>query len=691
MKVLCSLLVSLLIPLAVHAQGAVPVFVATSGGHRYTFAGESPAKGGTTRIPTVLVPITLSFSGRGDKASTVFPATGDVRAVLHSPLFVKSHYSSSSDTQFADALMRATVPHPSSWHTILNQPKIVPIRVNVPPSDGYTLYSRRTGRRMAVVDLKFVARALFQKLPAEHGRLVIAFTHDVTYYADHDATICCTWGMHGVDPATGNSFVLSTYLHHAPSIVVDRDIQPLTQQVAEFFYDPEHDPFYPGPFKSEPGNHFPAWRRPSTGRCGGQGVGSNYFQLEPTDTNLKNDIPASTAFDLRVGNRSYHVENVALLSWYAHSEKAGSPFSFPNSAALTEPASACTFHRNRAARTPLPVASSFPSAVKAGHSSHWLIGYWVPRASNGKLLPLRDVSPQWNVVIVSFASPASHSPEGEFHFNVPRGVSAAQFKSEIATLKHRGQKVMISLGGGGQFVRLGNPSAVQRFVQSVEQIVTRWGFQGVDIDFETPSLKIAAGDENFRHPVTPSIVHLIQALRMLREHFGAKFMISLVPEGPQIPVGFRTYGGQFGSYLPLIHGLRNILTFVDVQDYNAPPVEGLDGEIYQAHTVGYYAAMTELLLHGFPVAGNPKEHFRGLPAHKVAIGYLVNYAIPAKVSESLHFIISGRAPAGTRYHLVRSGGYPHFLGAMFWNIDEDWVDHYKYSSLVGPQLHGSHP
>ena len=53
-----------------------------------------------------------------------------------------------------------------------------------------------------------------------------------------------------------------------------------------------------------------------------------------------------------------------------------------------------------------------------------------------------------------------------------------------------------------------------------------------------------------------------------------------------------------------------ILSFIDVQDYNTPPLEGLDGEIYQPGTVDYHAAMTELLLHGFNVGGDPKQFFR---------------------------------------------------------------------------------
>ena len=83
-------------------------------------------------------------------------------------------------------------------------------------------------------------------------------------------------------------------------------------------------------------------------------------------------------------------------------------------------------------------------------------------------------------------------------------------------------------------------------------------------------------------------------------------MISLVPEGTQIPGGYPGYGGQFGSYLPITYAIRDILSFIDVQDYNTPPLQGLDGEIYQSGSVDYHAAMTELLLHGFNVGGDPE-------------------------------------------------------------------------------------
>jgi chitinase len=182
-------------------------------------------------------------------------------------------------------------------------------------------------------------------------------------------------------------------------------------------------------------------------------------------------------------------------------------------------------------------------------------------------------------------------------------------------------------------------------------------------------------------------VNLITGLRQLREHFGPEFMISLVPEGSQVPAGYTSYGGQFGSYLPIAYALRDILSFVDAQDYNTPPLQGLDGEIYQSSSVDYHAAMTELLLHGFNVGGDPAHFFPPLPANKVAVGFLTGYNTLDIVSQAMDYIITGKAPAEATYKLRQPSGYPAMIGAMFWTIDSDRHDNYKYSNSIGPQLH----
>ena len=97
--------------------------------------------------------------------------------------------------------------------------------------------------------------------------------------------------------------------------------------------------------------------------------------------------------------------------------------------------------------------------------------------------------------------------------------------------------------------------------------------------------------------------------------------------------------------------------------------------------------MTELLLHGFNVGGDPAHFFPALPADKVAVGFLTGDTTPAIVSQAMDYIITGKAPAGTIYKLRKPGGYPRMIGAMFWTIDADRRGNYNFSNVVGPELH----
>ena len=686
------------------AQGAVPTFQYAVGQGAYTLAGRDPAHAGTTTIPAVLVPITLAFDSKKIAGQPfLMDAAPDVSSVLRSPVFSNFAFPTGGTTQYADAMLRSTFPQAEGWHTLLGKPELKPVSVTIPAGYGYVLTSKKSGRSLAVVDVDFLEKELFKQIPKQDGKLVIAVTHNTTFYATGDATVCCSWGTHGVDAASGNSFVLGSYLHAAPAVVEDQDVQPLTQQLAEFFKDPMHDPLFdPGTQDRNakaPGNAFPAWMRPASqpagdqGRCGGTGAASTYFLLEPTNTNPKNNIPASKAFVAQVGGVPYHLQNVALLPWYTGaSDGLGGTYSFPDAQALGDRSKPCPARRGRpgaggrASTPPEPTAAAIPA--DSSPNGHRLIGYWVAYGSAGSTLPLREVSPQWDVILAAFSTPDKNAPEGTMQFHTPAGLDTAQFKADIAYLKSQGKKVMISLGGGGQHFTLADPKRVPNFVSSVTRIVTEYGFDGIDIDFESPSLAIDPGDTDFRNPTTRSIVNLISALHQLHDHFGAGFMISLVPEGTQIPSGYPSYGGQFGSYLPIAYAIRDILSFIDVQSYNTPPLEGLDGEIYQPGSVDYHAAMTEPLLHGFNVGGDPKLFFPPLPADKVAVGFLTGDTTPAIVSQAMDYIITGKAPAGTSYKLRQSAGYPGMIGAMFWTIDDDRRRGSSFSNVVGPRLHG---
>jgi chitinase len=685
-----------------YGQGTAPTFRYSTSHGLVTLPGRDPAQGGTTVIPTVLVPVRLLFDAKRIAGKPLsLDAAGDVPRVLDSPVFRKAAFGADETTQYADAMLRATAGTAAGYHTLLGQPAVQAVTVEIPPGYGYVLTSKRTGTLLGMVDVEYLQRAIFQQIPHQDGKLVIAVTRNTAYYTYGDATVCCTWGTHGVDQATGNSFVLASFLGATPPLVEERDVQPLTEQLAEWVNDPLHDPLFHVAFRRPlPAgeNVVPAWEWPA-GKgaehgCGGDSPATRYTLEDPLDTNERSDLPAGPARVVQAGGASWHVADVALMGWYTG---GAGPYSFPDARLLETPAAGCPAPappapgvRNEPAPPPA-VAAVASAGAKNGHE---LIGYWTGDGPGGTLLRLRDVSPQWDVILVAFANVNHLAPEGTMQMHVRAGrpgqppMDLAQMKDDIAWLKSQGKKVLISLGGGDEYFTLAQRTSIPNFVNSVTQIVTEYGFDGIDLDFESPSLTLDPGDTDFRHPKTASVVNLISALHELREHFGPDFMLSLVPEGTQIPAGYPGYGGQFGTYLPLLWGVRDMLSFVDVQDYNTPPLQGLDGEIYQLGSVNYDAAMTELVLHGFAVGGRTGDFFPPVPADKVAVGFLVGTATPKLVSGAMQYLITGKAPQGLTYKLQRPGGYPAMLGAMFWTIDGDREENYGFSNVVGPQLHG---
>ncbi len=662
---------------------SVPTFTRsfTTAGKVYSvhIAGRAPEQGGTTTISTVLVPLSLSFQQPGRGAGKVLEPGAAVDTVVESPIF-RPYAFATGVTQYGDAVQRAAFfkAGAGDWHTLLGQPKIAPaMRITIPPDRGYLLTSKRTGKTLAVVDLQFVQQEMLKRLPpGAAGDLAIGLARNVAWYSLNDATVCCSLGTHGTVSGTGQAFVVASYMD-AGVLPRVADVQGLTQQLVEWMNDPLH---------GAQANTFPAWRTPPQNLgCGGHEEGSAYLFAQPTDGG---ELPNATS--VAVKGTTYHLENAALLPWFmqvANADTYRGAYSFPDTHALTGPAKPC---RDRSEPATAIAGRPLPNPRHA--NGHALIGYWEGYGSAKETFPLRDVSPQWDVVIVTFAGPVPGSTS-RLRFVPPPGMSVAALKADVAYLQHQGRKVLISLGGGGAVVTLKTSEDRQNFISSVAAIVAQYGFDGVDLDIETPSLILDAGDTDFRKPTTPSIVNLIDAMHDLRRQFGPGFMVAEVPEDAQTQAGMQTYAGQFGSFLPVIYGTRDILSFVDAQDYNTPPLEGLDGNYYLPGHTDYHVAMTELLLHGFPVGGSAQAFFPPIPAGKVAVGLPAtptsarNYTAIPEIEAALRALTEGRSYPGAAYRLQQPGGYPAFKGAMFWAINEDQRNGYAMSNAVGTVLH----
>ncbi|MEU5764536.1 glycoside hydrolase family 18 protein [Streptomyces asoensis] len=319
--------------------------------------------------------------------------------------------------------------------------------------------------------------------------------------------------------------------------------------------------------------------------------------------------------------------------------------------------------------------------------AHALVGYLHASFANGAgYTRLADVPDSWDVIDLAFGEPTT-TTSGDIRFTrcpvteCPNVESEADFKAAIKAKQAAGKKVLISIGGQNGQVQLTTTAARDTFVSSVSRIIDTYGLDGLDVDFEGHSLSLNADDTDFRNPRTPVIVNLIAALKTLKAKYGSGFVLTMAPETFFVQMGYQFYGtgkwgGQdprCGAYLPVIHALRDDLTLLHVQDYNSGPIMGLDNQYHSMGGADFHTAMTDMLLTGFPVAGDTGAVFPPLRPDQVAIGMPAStnagngYVPPAEVVKTLS-CLTKRTDCGS---YAPHGTWPALRGLMTWSINWD--------------------
>ncbi|MFJ7151807.1 chitinase [Streptomyces sp. NPDC100445] len=330
----------------------------------------------------------------------------------------------------------------------------------------------------------------------------------------------------------------------------------------------------------------------------------------------------------------------------------------------------------------------------AGLPTHALVGYLHASFANGAgYTRLADVPDSWDVIDLSFGEPTSVT-SGDIRFNrcpvteCPNVESDADFKAAVKAKQAAGKKVLISIGGQNGQVQLTTTAARDTFVASVSKIIDTYGLDGLDVDFEGHSLSLNTNDTDFRNPTTPVIVNLISALKTLKAKYGAKFVLTMAPETFFVQNGYQYYGtgkwgGQdprCGAYLPVIHALRDDLTLLHVQDYNSGPIMGLDNQYHSMGGADFHIAMTDMLLTGFPVAGDPNNVFPPLRPDQVAIGMPAStnagngYVSPSEVTKALDCLTKKTNCGSYAPH----GTWPGLRGLMTWSVNWDRYANWEF-------------
>lgn len=311
---------------------------------------------------------------------------------------------------------------------------------------------------------------------------------------------------------------------------------------------------------------------------------------------------------------------------------------------------------------------------------HALVGYWHNFTNpSGPTIPISQISNDFDVIVVAFGDDAGN---GNVSFTVDPGAgSEAQFIADVAAARSRGKKVVLSLGGQNGTVTLNNSTQVANFVDSMEDLIRYYGFDGVDIDLES-----GAGVSHGAAVQT----NLVTAIKQLNTRIGSSFYLSMAPEHPYVQGGFAAYSGIWGAYLPIIDGLRQELDLIHVQYYN-------NGALYSPYSqnglaegsVDMLVGASLMLIEGFRTNNNTGVVFNGLRPDQVAFG-LPSGPSSANSGQASSATIANALNCLTRLQscgtIRPQQAYPTFRGVMTWSINWDRRDGFNFSRPVRATL-----
>ncbi|HJO92524.1 MAG TPA: glycosyl hydrolase family 18 protein [Victivallales bacterium] len=333
-------------------------------------------------------------------------------------------------------------------------------------------------------------------------------------------------------------------------------------------------------------------------------------------------------------------------------------------------------------------ATVFVTILKKSDLDKFIVGNWHNWDYPGApAIKLTDVNEKYNVIHISFAESVSYT-DPTMRFILDTNIQSKEsFKQDIKELQAQGRKVIISMGGANAFVQLKSNNDKQLFTDSMINIMEEYNFDGLDVDLEQGSVSLDANDGDFRNSTTVSIINLIDSIRDIHDYFNAKdkkIIISLVPEVGHVQQGMEAYRGVYGSYLPVMYGLRDIMTYVAPQYMNVGSgnrIIALDGQKYQNGTKDFIVAMTEMLLKGFPVINPVTGDTIQFPAlREDQVGFACpatpiaapagGYMEPEEMIKALNYLTKGESFGGS-YNLLNQKGYPDIRGMVTWSINWD--------------------
>jgi len=211
-----------------------------------TFVGTNPTGGGSTTVPTYIIPIKMSLSGFSPSPNKKLSNGKTVVAnTIASPIFQNLDYKQGGTdvgtTQYIDAFQRAalwgTVSGHPTYHVLLGTPTVKPLQTFAVPA-GEGVVAKEFGVKVVVANINWFdakAQSLITSLGIPSGALPIFLTTQTFLSDDGTTYTCCIGGYHSVNGA-GLPYSVFTYIQKSGAF--SQDVSALSHEIGEYVDDP---------------------------------------------------------------------------------------------------------------------------------------------------------------------------------------------------------------------------------------------------------------------------------------------------------------------------------------------------------------------------------------------------------------------------------------------------------------------
>ncbi len=277
-----------------------------------------------------------------------------------------------------------------------------------------------------------------------------------------------------------------------------------------------------------------------------------------------------------------------------------------------------------------------------------MIGYYQTWDDTiASFIPVDDISNRYSEVVIAYGY-VSDVGILIYDGTLPTFPSV----DEIKALQDKGVKVLLSIEAATNQFTLPTTAAKNIFTASLVNVMTTNGFDGYDISVrgifkattDPNQVQTDVTTQNFIDAIKNAYDDVALAGKMLTISPRAINVVHSrsIADGEEATISGR-YSDEYGSYLPLIHQLRDKITWVAPQMYNDAffdKMVGEDGKNYGEGTADYITNAVLLLGDGYVTTTG--YSFAGLGHDRIAIGLpghpsmvLTGYVLPSVLNTAI--------------------------------------------------------